>query len=84
MNAGARLPVTRSPLAIAYHDWMRDRGLHHRELAAVLGISKRTSEAYSAGRCLPAEDILIELRRLGFTPPPFVRRPTGRPEVIRG
>lgn len=81
MNAGARLPVARSPFAIAYHDWMRDRDLHHRELAAVLGISKRTSEAYSAGRCLPAEDVLATLLRLGFAPPPFVRRGPGRPEV---
>lgn len=72
----------KTDFALLLNAWRRTRGWTHRELAAKLGISSRTSEAYTQGQCFPAEDVLATLKRMGFVPPPFTRRGPGRPMVI--
>ncbi len=69
-----------TPFALAYTAWRHTRGLTHREVGALLGVSPRTSEAYAQGQHIPEPDVLATLRRLGFVPPPFIRRGPGRPE----
>lgn len=71
----------KTDFALLLNAWRRTRGWTHRELAAKLGISSRTSEAYTQGQCFPAEDVLATLRRMGFPEPAPKRRGPGRPEV---
>lgn len=71
----------KTDFALLLNAWRRTRGWTHRELAAKLGISPRTSEAYTQGQHVPEPDILATLRRMGFPEPAPERRGPGRPEV---
>jgi len=73
--------MSATTFALAYTAWRRAQGFKHADLAARLGISRRTSEAYAQGQRLPEPDVMATLRRMGLNAPLPPRRGPGRPEV---
>lgn len=62
-----RLPLQRPPFAAALRKWRRGEDVTQVMLARRLQISAALLAAYEIGSRRPTQDVLTELRKMGFT-----------------